>query len=224
MAIKGGKPGKKAAPGGDVRGRLLESATALFSAKGFAATTVREIVERAGVTKPAMYYYFRSKEGIYLDLMRAPLEEFVRTIEAAAGGTGSARERIVRVCLRAYDYFVAHLPHARIMFAIYYGPPQGAPSIDFDAVQLRFPEVLLRLVKGGIRSGEFRAGDPEDMAWAMTGAVNVAMELELSGPGPGAVRGIRLSLGRAGIERMLQVIFDGIAGKRMPAAGRGRLG
>jgi AcrR family transcriptional regulator len=164
-----------------------------------------------------MYYYFRSKEGIYLDLMRKPLEGFLEAIEAAAGKKGCAWDRIVGVCLGAYDYFMRHLPQARIMYSIYYGPPQGAPFIDFDSVQLRFPETILRLVEEGIRGGEFRQGDPADMAWAVTGAVSVAMELELSARGPGIGR----SLGSGGIRRMLGVIFDGIAGWA-PDTGKGK--
>ncbi len=49
-----------------VRQRLLRAASDLFAQKGYAATTVREIVAAVGVTKPVLYYYFGSKEGLYL--------------------------------------------------------------------------------------------------------------------------------------------------------------
>lgn len=208
------KPGKRAEAEGDVRARLLGSAAELFSSKGYAGTTVREIVERAGVTKPSMYYYFRSKEGIYLDLMRPPLKGFTEQIVSAAMEMGTARERITRLCLRSYDDFVRNLPIARILFSFYYGPPQGAPYVDFDAVHLRFQEILVRLLEEGIRRGEFRRGDPADMMWAVAGAVNVAMELELCRPGQ--------AIGRGGITRMLGVIFDGIAGQGRGGAGKGK--
>lgn len=207
-------PRKGAESEGDVRGRLLESAAALFSAKGYAATTVREIVARAGVTKPALYYYFRSKEGIYLDLMRAPLKGFEDHIESAMREEGTSRERLERLCLHAYDDFVRNLSLARIMFSIYYGPPQGAPFIDFDAAQLRFQECLVQVLKEGIRSGEFRKGDPVDRMWAVAGAVNVAMEIELCRPGQ--------TIGRAGISRMLDIVFEGIAGSGVKGKGKAR--
>ena len=66
---------------------------------------------------------------------------------------GPSRERITRLCLRAYDDFVRNLPHRpdhvlRSITAL----PQGAPYIDFDAVQLRFQEIVIRrLLKEGIR-------------------------------------------------------------------------
>jgi AcrR family transcriptional regulator len=49
----------------NTRGRILETATDLFAEKGYAGTYVREIVEKAGVSKPALYYYFKSKEGLF---------------------------------------------------------------------------------------------------------------------------------------------------------------
>ncbi|MGE5246850.1 MAG: TetR/AcrR family transcriptional regulator [Verrucomicrobiota bacterium] len=203
----------RAEAGGEVRRRLLAGAAELFSNKGYAATTVREIVARAGVTKPALYYYFGSKEGIYLDLMREPIQGFFENIASAMDEAGTARERLVRLCLLAYDDFVRHLSLARLMYSIYYGPPQGAPFIDFDALQLRFQDAVLGILRKGIRAGEFRRGNPTDMMWAVIGAANVAMEAELCRPGQ--------RVGREGLRRMLGVVFRGIAAGPDRAAGRG---
>ena len=49
------------------RARLLEAGVKLFSEKGYANTSVREIVELASVSKPILYYYFKSKEEILLE-------------------------------------------------------------------------------------------------------------------------------------------------------------
>ena len=68
------------------RQRLLNSAAELFNSKGYAATTVREIVKAAGVTKPVLYYYFRNKEGIFLELMRATYLKFNALIDSVQCG------------------------------------------------------------------------------------------------------------------------------------------
>jgi len=205
---------KAAEAGGEVRKRLLSGATDLFASKGYAATTVREIVERAGVTKPVLYYYFRSKEGIYLDLMREPFGRFSSAVEETLHTAGSARERLFRLCLMAYDIFVENIDAARVMYSIYYGPPQGAPFIDFDAYHHRFQEAVLQVLQEGIRDGEFRRVDPSDAMWAVIGALNVAMEVELCHSPQ--------SLGRDGVRRVLEIVLEGITMDRKATGEKGR--
>lgn len=62
----------------DTREAVLKEAASLFAARGYDAVSVREIVEGAGVTKPALYYYFDSKEGV----ARTLLKEFFETADA----------------------------------------------------------------------------------------------------------------------------------------------
>jgi AcrR family transcriptional regulator len=199
---------------GEVRERLLTGATELFSSKGYAATTVREIVERAGVTKPVLYYYFRSKEGIYLDLMREPFGRFAALVQETVLEDGSAKDRLFRLCLRAYDIFVENIDAARVMYSIYYGPPQGAPFVDFDAYHHRFQEAVLQVLREGIRDREFRRVNPHDAMWAVIGALNVAMEVDLCHP--------KQSLGRDGVARVLGLVLEGIVTDRNTTGRIGR--
>ena len=53
----------------DNRELLLDAALDLFYAKGYDAVGVQEIVDRAGVTKPTLYYYFGSKIGLLRNLL-----------------------------------------------------------------------------------------------------------------------------------------------------------
>jgi len=205
---------RKEAEAGEVRDRLLSGATELFASKGYAAASVREIVERAGVTKPVLYYYFGSKEGIYLDLMREPFSKFAALVEEALLPAGSARERLFGLCLRAYDIFVENLDAARVMYSIYYGPPQGAPFVDFDAYHHRFQEAVLQVLREGIRDGEFRDVDLDDAMWAVIGPVNVAMEVELCHP--------KQSLGRDGVRRVLDLVLEGLSTVRNDNGEKGR--
>jgi AcrR family transcriptional regulator len=207
---------KAAEAGGEVRERLLSGATGLFASKGYAATTVREIVERAGVTKPVLYYYFRNKEGIYLDLMREPFGRFTAIVEETLLEAGSARERLFRLCLRAYDIFIENIDAARVMYSIYYGPPQGAPFVDFDAYHHRFREAVFQVVREGVRDGEFRRVNLDDAVLAVIGPLNVAMEVELCHPPQ--------SIGRDGVRRVLELVLEGIATDRGADGEKGRKG
>jgi AcrR family transcriptional regulator len=191
---------------GSVRQRLLTAATDLFTQRGYAATTVREIVGAAGVTKPVLYYYFQNKEGIYLELMRRAFTRLDELIAGSVGDRGSATQKLLRLCDRAYSLFMENVKLARVMYSIYYGPHQGAPFFDFDSYHLKFQKAVRELIKEGIRKGELRKGNPEDMTWAILGAINVAMEVHLGH--------IELELGREGLARVLKLIFQGILAEK----------
>lgn len=188
---------------GNVRQRLLDAALQLFSSKGYAATSVRELVEAAGVTKPVLYYYFKNKEGLYLALLGDGLAEFHQVAEQARLAPGSVRERICGYCTALLDIFVGRLPVARLIYAIYYGPPQGAPHIDFEASFSTMLTHMEQLVNEGISTGEFRKVDPVDTAWAIVALLNTAMEEQFNQTKP-------VRVDRAGLLRLLSLLFEGI--------------
>ena len=75
--------------------KLLDAAVRLFAHKGYPATSTREIVEAAGVTKPMLYYYFQSKEGLlaaaighFLDAFHERLRQVVCRAARAPRATG----------------------------------------------------------------------------------------------------------------------------------------
>jgi AcrR family transcriptional regulator len=185
------------------RDRLLRAALSLFDRKGYTTTTVREIVEAAGVTKPVLYYYFGNKEGIFLALMREAFSAFSEMLSAAGQRRGSAREKILELCDGVYVLVKAKLPLIRVMYSLYYGPPQGAPAFDFDVVHLEFQAQIHHIMEEGIRSGELCSVPVQDAMWAVVGAMNIAIEVELCHP--------EQSLGREGLARILNLAFDGIA-------------
>ncbi|OAA26187.1 transcriptional regulator, tetR family [Frankia sp. EI5c] len=65
--------GRSRSQGADTRTRILAAAVELFVERGYAGTSVRDIAERLGVTKAALYYHFSSKEMI-LEALISPFE------------------------------------------------------------------------------------------------------------------------------------------------------
>jgi AcrR family transcriptional regulator len=61
----------------DTRSRLRELALRLFAEQGYEKTSLREIAEQLGVTKAALYYYFKSKE----DIVRSLVEDYVADLD-----------------------------------------------------------------------------------------------------------------------------------------------
>jgi AcrR family transcriptional regulator len=72
---EGQEPGRE--NGRDTRSRLRELALEMFAEQGYEKTSLREIAERLGVTKAALYYYFKSKE----DIVRSLIEDYVAELD-----------------------------------------------------------------------------------------------------------------------------------------------
>jgi len=91
--------------GRDTRARLRELALQLFAEQGYEKTSLREIAEHLGVTKAALYYYFKSKE----DIVRSLVEDYVADLdELIAWGKAQPRTAAVRAeIIRRYLHVVA---------------------------------------------------------------------------------------------------------------------
>ncbi len=68
---------------GERRGDILAAALEEFSARGFAETRLDDVAQRAGVAKGTIYLYFRDKESLFQELVRAMVGPLVSRIEAA---------------------------------------------------------------------------------------------------------------------------------------------
>jgi AcrR family transcriptional regulator len=193
-------------PDETVRSHLLASALKLFNQKGYAGTTVREIVADAGVTKPVLYYYFGNKEGIYLELFEGPFQEFEELLEGFFSESGRASEKLTTLCECAFQLYRNNLEKAKLLNAIYYGPPQGAPYINFEAYHTKLLDTIGKFVEEGIRTGEFRELDVKDITLAIIGAFHIAMDMMLCQT-PG------FTIGQNTLSRILSIIFQGILKK-----------
>lgn len=60
---------------GDGRERILDEARAQFLNKGFASTSMQEIADAVGMTKPALYYHFRDKQDLLVAVLGREMEE-----------------------------------------------------------------------------------------------------------------------------------------------------
>lgn len=188
-------------PEGHIREELMKAALTLFTQRGYSATTVRELVKAAGVTKPVLYYYFGSKEGLFLELMRTHFGRLEAVIDVYRKGEGSVRKRLTAMLDKGFAYVRQDLDFIRLMHAVYYGPPGEAPYFDFDAYHQRYHDLITRFFKEGIERGEFRPGNAGDMAWITLGTVEIAIEDQICSQAS--------RIDRNTLKRLLNLVFDG---------------
>jgi len=87
------------------REQLLEVALHVFAERGFHQTSMNDVADAAGVTKPVLYQHFSSKRALYLELLELVSSRLMAAIDEATSTAAGPREQVERG-LRAYFRFV----------------------------------------------------------------------------------------------------------------------
>ena len=107
----------KADQAAHTRTALLSAGRALFADKGYANTSTESIVQRAGVTRGALYYHFRRKSGLFQavfeELRVSGLQRILERIQTAEGDPW---QRLVQTGLRAFLEVVSEPGTQRILY------------------------------------------------------------------------------------------------------------
>jgi len=106
----------KRLPADQRRQQLLEVALRLFAARGFNATTMDDIAEAAGVTKPLLYQHFASKRALYLELVDSVAQSMLEAIGKAVAEAGGPRQQVEGGFAAYFDLVVTHADAFRLLF------------------------------------------------------------------------------------------------------------
>lgn len=120
--------------------QIVAAATEIFLEEGFAATSMDKIVERAGVSKRTLYNYYRSKDEIFVSVMRSLLGSiFDNFSPGRAGGADLAEQLhlVGRELLR-----LANAPTTLSLFRIIASEAQRFPKLAAEFFEQSFESVI----------------------------------------------------------------------------------
>ena len=138
----------------NTRERILETAAHLFAQKGYASTSVREIVEKAGVSKPVLYYYFTNKEGLFYAILKWAKVVQHTVLNEIFKADGPVFDRFIYLYRRTYESIKQYKSLYKMIRCLIYGPPQGAPEYDYASYQRQIFDVVKRIYIEGVSAGE----------------------------------------------------------------------
>lgn len=104
----------------DNREIILETALDLFYTRGYDAVGVQEIAERSGVTKPTLYYYFKSKYGLLEQLLLSRSEGFGRELREACAYHGDLKNTLCAAARTAASFVVRDPKFSALFVALYH--------------------------------------------------------------------------------------------------------
>ena len=156
--------------------RILEAATELFGAHGFARTTIREIAERARANSALIYYYFGSKTGLFEALMAGVQTAVHANLERSMAAAGTPREKLERFIRLQIELLRRRSPLLRIILRETLNQSELAATAVRSAMEPNLA-IVAALIREGIAAGEFRPVDPVLAARTLVGSLLVPVVL-----------------------------------------------
>lgn len=184
------------------KNQILDAATAVFARLGFHDARMDDIVQESGLSKGALYWYFKSKEDIITAISQRLFTTDIEQLVGLLHAEGSVSERLQQLIQARIAGLQEMSDVVTILFEFY------ATALHQDGVRQfikayfqNFHELLVALIQQGIDRGEFRSVDavaaataldavfeglvvrwlidPEAMQWASVG--EAALRLLLDG-------------------------------------------
>jgi AcrR family transcriptional regulator len=183
------------------REQLMEVATKLFARNGYEATTTAAIALAAGVTEPILYRHFKSKQELFVAIVKAVSDRTMKQWQDLIAGVADPAEQIRRVA--------AEMPKHMETFADAYHVLHGALSTSRDKKVLavmrehyaQIEKFFAKVVGDGQKSGAFRKNiSPRGAAW----------QLIITGIGYGMVALNLAAMDRAMIDGAIESIIRGL--------------
>jgi AcrR family transcriptional regulator len=191
------------------RTRLLEAGVKLFSEKGYANTSVREIVELAGVSKPILYYYFKSKEGMFRSILDHALRQQEHMLAEALKKPGSVLDRLIYLYRIIYRILMEDRNLFKLIHNLIFGPHQGADRGDLEQYHRRIADAIKTIYLEGLTKGEVKEASPDEVAFLVLGLLDFCIHLDYVHPE---------LLDQKRPERLLRLAFFGLNGINHPQA------
>jgi len=192
------------------RERLLAAGVHVFDRKGYTAASVREITELAGVTKPALYYHFGSKEGLLVTILEQATRSFMEATAQAVLRTGPTIDRVTAFCDDIFALFEQTVPIVRVAHTVLFGPPDAAPPFDPSASERQVRQLLQQMIEDGQAAGDVRRDlSAEDVSLAVMGLLEGCWARQLHSGFD------RIDL--ATLRRIVRILFEGVSAPRTTA-------
>jgi len=151
--------------------QIIQAALACFSRKGYAKTTMDDIVAESGLSKGSLYWYFESKDDLFMSALASVIADVGDTTFGTIDQHASPTER-----LRALGVGMATFCRAAAgylgLFAEFWAQTEHRDEAArlWAGMLTVYRDALTEIIAEGVSSGEFRAVDADHLTWSMLAA------------------------------------------------------
>jgi AcrR family transcriptional regulator len=189
------------------RDEILKAALKRFAQHGYAGASIQDIVSAARLTKPTLYYYFKSKAGLFNALLDYVYDEYFERMRSAAARATNLNEQLVEILTTLFDFLREREDLTRLSFASAFAAPEEMPvNRQIQEKRQRNFDFFHDLIKKGLADGTLdERFDSRELAYGIYGALSFYVMANLLLPGT--------RLNRTTAEHIVALFMNG-AGKR----------
>jgi AcrR family transcriptional regulator len=163
---------------------IEESAISILSEKGYAATSMREIAEASGVSKPVIYYYFKSKENLCQYIIQSGLESLQQQLrEVCEEVSDDVFEQLIRTVELNFEFCRSRVMFVRFMYALNFGPDRKKINYDFQSYSIENSRLLTGLITRASDAGLIRSDKVEATVDYLRGIITTYVMRYVDGRG-----------------------------------------
>ena len=160
------------------REEIIAAAGRTFLAKGYRATSFRDIAESVGVDRASLYYYFESKQELFRAATGVAVARNIEEAERIARSDGSPSEKLTAIVQglfhsytdRDYPYMFIFLQEDVSQIT---EDPDDAWAREINDLSRRYDRAVTAILVEGVERGEFElAGPPHVLTKALIGMAN----------------------------------------------------
>jgi len=155
---------------------IFKEAARLFSEKGYERTSMRAIAEAAGVSKPAIYYYFPNKDALFEDMLNAAVEQVQEVLEKIQDSTMTPIEKLIEIAVSRFTMYLEYPELSKFLTDIAVWNIKKKIMLNFIKKHQGIDAIVNDIVAEGIATGQFRSGiDPTLATTMFLGGLNMYM-------------------------------------------------
>lgn len=164
------------------RDDILSNALRVFAERGLESTGIKEIADSLGLTHPALYHYFQSKEQLVFEAVEKAFSDEITAMEAAIEHLPDHPAlRLHSLTRTQVTYELDDRAYVPLINAFLYGPLRNAAKLSKDqrraiiALQKRMLALYRDVISQGQEAGDFIAGSATVHAFGVLGIASYAV-------------------------------------------------
>ncbi len=197
-------------PVGQKRQQILEAASECLARFGYDKTTMDDIARRIGLNKTSLYYYYRNKESIFIEVIVQEAQTFLDALQAKAVKASSCRNQILTYLTERFRYYrhVVNLHHLSIETLRNIQPTFKAL---YQSVLDQEIDFIGKLFQDGMDHGEIKSGPARELGRIILTVTDAIKLSSCPKPGQRPPEAIDYSQVEKDVVYAVTLMLDGLA-------------